>query len=497
MPPQELPTSAPSQPGAVTAGGADSPGSLRALGAPALPKVECNRELAERWLGYARRPTQELEATTYYYIRAIRLDPSHTTALTEFLRVIDGVQGKVPALSKHLTEFNKEGLADQYCTALLRSGISRDLPSYVKTVEVASIAELADAAKILGERALQLIASSTASVNAKRDAYVALCTALESVKLLSLAETAIKGAFALFPRDIAIGERHRQVTAAASIQRMQLDGGVEQGAFRKNIRDPQRQAELEQGDRIVQSAATLNDKILQAREERTAEPQKSTAIVALAELLIRRGEGEDLVEAEALFVEASSLSNSPKLRQRGADVRLTRLRSSLAQAKEQLESEPENREFAAQAAARERDLQEATRTEMGQRVKEEPGVTNHLLALARAQLLLSEHHDALGTARQLLGSNGSSHLGYALMIEAFLGLKWWQEALRSAEGYARQEKGVETMKAYRRVARAALASWISGHDEIAREVGRQAVSVLLTSAASEPQDYELRSGFYD
>jgi tetratricopeptide (TPR) repeat protein len=147
----------------------------------------------------------------------------------------------------------------------------------------------------------------------------------------------------LDPSDSTLEQRLRQLTAARAIQQ----GGYQQnfgqsGSFRTQVRDTERQKELEAANTLSGSGGSEEIALEKAKRDFEENPMSPEATNRLGNLLRKRGQPEDEAKAIEVFMLGYQRLSEYRFKMNADDVRIMQLRRAERDARAALEQAPEN-----------------------------------------------------------------------------------------------------------------------------------------------------------
>lgn len=145
------------------------------------------------------------------------------------------------------------------------------------------------------------------------------------------------------PSDSTLEQRLRQLTAARAIQQ----GGYQQnfgqtGAFRAQVRDTEKQQQLEAANSISGSGGSETIALDKARKDFDDNPMSPEAINRYGNLLRKRGQPEDEERAIEVFTLGFQRLSEYRFKMNADDIRIMQLRRLERDARAALEQAPDN-----------------------------------------------------------------------------------------------------------------------------------------------------------
>lgn len=452
---------------------------------PAAPAFDVNPQHASSWFERANNTASPLGVRLYYWLAGVQADCTNAQELRGFLTFLR--DNPLTAKQHHegtsllTTVTPPVGI---YVRALAE--LSRDPKSYtaaLSALENCAKLRIEEPLKALGEYTIRALKEAGDKPSKKREPYINAIELFRKQGALALALRAATELRDLFPQDTVVSNLYRSVSAEHTVVAQLLD---QEGGFRRNVRDPALQQQLERDGRLAQTDASLDDQLRALEETYSANPTDSLVVEQYVKLLRLRGANESLEKAIVVLDRAYGQTKSSGYRKQAVDLRVRLLEAKLRQ--EENGSDTSKEALRAQICA----LKSA---EWAERVREEP--QNSLVRVEYGQLLL-EQDKPLEALQHLQTIRDGEHVGAACegQLRAFASLHWWPEFVTRVRLALMTEKGLG--KSHDNVV--ALISKHFGDirdgDEIKLQCGRQLVAELLIRNAADPAVQELRSKLY-
>ena len=264
------------------------------------------------------------------WLSGLRWDPTSMYGLKAFLSSSEvfSLENPKKGVSKETkSAVATKGDVGKYISALLEFGLKRlDINNAVKVTSAAAKINLREQVEMLGMHALKLVQNDP---KAKKDHYVKLLDAFESGEAYKLAAIAGDEAQKLDPADAELQARVRNMLAQSTMTSGGYDND-EEGGFRKNIRNADKQLELEQQDSLAKTDSTKDSIIKTTHAEFISRPDDLPTLDKYAKALLERGKGADQLKAMTLFSNAYKSSGEFRYRQQAGEIQVLRARKTLA-----------------------------------------------------------------------------------------------------------------------------------------------------------------------
>ena len=278
------------------------------------------------------------------WLKGLNWDPTSMFGLNAYLKsseifAIENPKKGSKDTKKAVSDF--KGDVGKFLSALYDFGLKRlDIGNAIKVTSAAAKINIKEPTMMLGEHALKLVQNDP---KAKKDSYVKLLDAFELVESYELAAIAGQSACGLDPSDGELQARVRNMLA----QNTMTSGGYdneEEGGFRKNIRDADKQQELVQQESLAKTDST-KDSIIQRTAAEYAEREDDIPTLAkYAKALLERGKGGDELKALTLYSKAFKATGVFRYRQQAGEIQIMRARRTLEKYKAAALANPNDQE---------------------------------------------------------------------------------------------------------------------------------------------------------
>ncbi len=362
------------------------------------------------------------------WLKGLSKDPTSMSGLNAFLK-----SSEVYALEnpKKGSKSTKSALSDikgdvgKYLSALLDFGLKRlDSGSAIKVTSTAAKINLKEPVQMLGEHAMKLVQNDP---KAKKEMYVKLLDAFEAVEEFKLAAIAGQSACQLDPADADLQARLRNMLAKSTMSAGGYDSD-EEGGFRKNIRDADKQAELAQADSLAKTDST-KDSIVESMEAAfIARPDDLPTLDLYAKALLERGRGVDQLKALTLFSNAFKSSGEFRYRQQAGEIQVMRARRTLAKYASLAKATPSDEEAQTKHTKAQAQFSKLQLDELKLQVKNYPTDLSLKYKLGNILFDKGEYQDAIEQFQTAQNDPKLRREVQSLIGKAFRELGGWEDA---------------------------------------------------------------------
>lgn len=312
-----------------TAGGGAGGDGKGGESAPKSGGFEFSPDKAEKFFDRAQGLH---DATNYGYsmqlwLGGLRQDPTSMKGLEGFIRsalAYSAENKKGPA--KDIVKMFSDGKSDldRYLYDLLMWGCRfTDAGLGVRAMNSASKLGLQEPAVWIADRAA---GAASQEKRPKKDYLVAAMDVFEKFKRFDKAVVVGEAAIRLDPTDGKLAARLKNMSAESTMHRGGFDKAGEQGGFRANIRNTQKQQDLEDEERVVKTEETLDRLIEKSRQEYEANPSDRPTINKYGKFLLERGRPEDEETAHRVFTAGFAATREFRYKEQADRIRLAQAR---------------------------------------------------------------------------------------------------------------------------------------------------------------------------
>ena len=383
---------------------------------------------AKRFFDHARamHDSANYEYAMTLWLQGLRKDPTSLDAVEQFFSsaqnyLANNPKAKGPSKDQ-LKNFGGKGDLEKMLLNLLHWGTKpqADWPAGMKAMAAAAELELDEVAFWVGERVLNIARNDP---KVKKDQLVTLMRLFEKCGGYDKAVQAGEAALAMDKRDGKLEAEVRNMSATATMRSGGYDQTGEAGGFRKNVRDIDKQRELEQQESKVKSEQTLDQMIKAAADDYKARPTDEAAVQKLGTLLRERGRPDDEKLAVKVFLKAHKDTRAYKFKEMAGDIRMRIARRELASLRKRAEETGSDEDRAKLEAARRKVLEFETQ-EFEDRVANYPTDVKLKYELGRRYFDLGDYEKAIEFFQQATGAAGLKTRVLSYLGQSFAALGW-------------------------------------------------------------------------
>lgn len=403
-----------------------------------VERPQFSPEKAQKFFEHAKvaDDTGRHEYAMQLWLGGLKQDPSSMYGLESFLTSAVNFQGK-PG-KELLKSVDGRTDADRYAQSLLAWGLKIGDPGLaVKAVQSAAKLDLGEQAHYIGEQALKLVGSRP-----KKDLYVKLMEAFSKVGAFDLAVQAGDAAVRMDPSDGQLATDVKNMSAQSTMSRGGFDQTGQEGGFRSNIRNADRQRELEEAERIVKTEETVDRLIADAEKKFQERPDDIPTLQTLAKRLLERGRPEDEERAIRLLVKAYETTKQFRFRQDAGKIRLRQLRRTLMKYKERAEANPEDEKAQSDYAEAKQKFTAIEVKELKSAVEAYPTDLTLKYELGRRYFESADYDQAIALLQEAKNDARFRSQALALLAQSFGAMQWNDEAIAT---YRQAIEGKGTM----------------------------------------------------
>ena len=394
------------------------------------PSDDFNPKKAEAFFKHARtvHDSESYEYAMQLWLNGLQRDPGNMDALKAYLRSSEVYSVNNP--KKGVSKATKSAIAakgdlGKYINALLDFGLKRmDVNVAIKATQAAGKLHLAGPTQLIGEHALTLAQNDPKQ---KKDMFVKLLDAFESGNVFDLAAIAGEMACRLDPSDGNLQVRVRNMLAAGTMSSGGYDND-EEGGFRKNIRNADKQLELEQHDSVAKSGTTKDQIIERTAADYKSRPDDLAVLTAYAKALLERGKNADELNAISLYSNAYKASGQFRFRQQAGEVQVRRGKRMIDKLIAKVNADPANTELAASLNENTAKFKKLQMQELGLQVENYPTDLALKYRLGKLFFETGQYNEAIEQFQLAQNEPKLKREVLMLMGKSFMELGGWEDA---------------------------------------------------------------------
>ncbi len=372
--------------------------------------------------------SENYEYAMQMWLNGLRWDPNSMEGLNGYLKSSEVFAVENP--KKGVSRETKNAVAtkgdlNKYISALLDFGLKRmDTGNAIRVTAAAAKINLQGPTKLLGEHALKLAINDP---KPKKDMFVKLLDAFEDARAFQLAAVAGDNACRMDPADAELQARVRNMLAQSTMSTGGYDD-AERGGFRKNIRDADKQLQLEQEDAIAQSGSTKDAVVNRTQAEYEARPDDLPTAEKYAKALLARGKGSDELKAMTLLNKLYKDTGSFRYRKQAGDIQVMRARRALDRIAQAAQERPDDAEAQIKLEKAGAQYDKLQADELKLQVEHYPTDLSIKYKLGKLLFERGEYNDAIEQFQLAQGDPKIRRDVLNLMGKSFRALGGWEDA---------------------------------------------------------------------
>ena len=402
-----------------------------AKGAPQQPQPEKAAKFLQHAAAISR--TGNNEYALQLFANAIKLDPgnmaAHTAMYEAAVQYIQG--GGKPATGKELKDVDdgSGNFAKLAAAEFIWMKDLNNLSAAMKLLEFAGKLKLEELGQWLAPRVLNLLRLHQKKKPSKKD-WVLGKDLFSSINAWNEAFVCGEAAVAMDPSDGALIQELKQLTAARAIQQ----GGYnktagQEGGFRANIKDAEKQKQLSDQDAVAGTADVEARNLERAKKDYEERPEVPEHVQKYATLLRKKQTLEGEEEAHAVYMDGFKRLGEYRFRMAAGDIRIAQSRRVVRAAQEKLAANASD--AGAQAAlktARDSNL-ELEGAEFAERMEKYPTDCGLKAEVGRIRFELGRYEDAMPCFQQAKDEAKYRVFAAHMLGKCFAAQGWHGEAV--------------------------------------------------------------------
>lgn len=309
---------------------------------PSGDGMEFSPEKAKRFFDRARsvHDTGQHEYAISLWLQGLRFEPNNLDAVRGFFASCDQFRaGGATATSKETgAAVAGSTPVHKYLGALLEWGVSiREPRPAVRVVNAIAALNLRDVGQLLGGSALGVCIKHD---RPRKDWFVTLLEAFVKLEMFDLAVQAGEVGVRLDPSDNKLSADVRNLAAQATMHRGGYENTGQEGGYRQNIKDVEKQRLLNEERSLVKTEEGQQRAILAAKSEYDIAPTDRAIIRKYIQVLVQRRTPADLSTAISVAETAFVQTQEYSFRKSAGDIRLAIGRSEVQKLKTLADANP-------------------------------------------------------------------------------------------------------------------------------------------------------------
>ena len=377
------------------------------------------------------------EATNYEYavqswLSGMRFDPDNLTALaglSNSMAAYLGESGGKKGLSKDVSRsVGGKNDVDRYLSAVIEwMQRPEDVVLATRAVEAAGQANLPESCVWLAERALPRVVREK---KPRKDLALKISEAAQKVGAYDMAVGAAEAAQKLDPTDGEVTAMIRTLAAQATMAR----GGYEktgEGGFRQNVRNLDKQRDLEEADRVVKTEESADRLIAAAEADLKTRPDDVPSADKLARLLVERGRPADEEKAHQIYMRLHQATKQFRFRELAGDIRIRQARRTTSELRRMLEESPGDEDVTRMYADSDKQFKDLEIAEFKLRVEHYPTDLAKKFELGKRYFNAGMYNEAIEMLQEAQNDPKSRIAAQNYLGQSFLKIDWIDEAIEA------------------------------------------------------------------
>lgn len=300
----------------------------------AAERPQYSPDKANRFFEHAKtvHETTNYEYAMQLWLQGLRQEPTSMRGLEGFwASAVSFNSGGKPPSRDTLKLFGGRSDADRYVDALLQWAIKpMDALLAVKATEAAAKLNMPEPIYWIGDRAMAVIGKEK---KPRKELYMKLMEIFGKIGAFDKCVEAGEMAKRLDPTDGKLAAEVRNLAAQATMSRGGYDQTGESGGFRANVRNLEKQRQLEDQDRIVKTEEVIDRLVRETKAEFDARPDDLPTVTKYLQRLKERGRPEDEKIARELALKTYESSKQFRFMEVHDELRLRLASRKLAEYK--------------------------------------------------------------------------------------------------------------------------------------------------------------------
>ncbi len=394
---------------------------------PASGGLTFSPEKARSWFERARtvHDTGNHEYAMACWLSGLRLDPTNMDALKAFFR--SAAEYAQPPSKDMLSSVAGKTDLDKYLRELLEWSCDQSSTEHaIATVERAATLGLKEPAAFMGPQAFALVLK--APKQRKAD-YLAMADVFERCERFDLAAKAAEQALRMDPGDAQLSGYVRNLAAQSTMNTGGFEKSGEEGGFRANIRDAEKQRKLEDQDRMAKNTDTVERVVAAARANYEANPLDKPNVQRYAKALLDRGTPDDEALAIEILTKAHAATQEFRFRMLAGEIRIRQARRAMKPLQTAHEANPADETAGAALAAAQAKFLELEIAEYSARAQAYPTDLAIKFDLGRRYFDAGRHNEAIEMFQVAKSDGRNKAAAMSYLGRSFAAIGWHEEAV--------------------------------------------------------------------
>ncbi len=410
-----------------------------------VASFEADPEKAQQWFDHAKAMADSYSYDTalFYYANGVRLNP---TKMSVHEAMYDaGVQhfkrGGKPATGKDVRTIDGAHPVEKFAAAEFAWLRDINNPALaIKFLEAAVNAEpwAGEVGRMHAGRVVNMLRRQK---KPSKSAFLAAKDHMARLGAWDEAIAAADDALHLDPKDSGLEQELKDLSAQRAMdQGRYAEAAGEEGGFRKFVRDPDKQRELEEAERISGGMSIDDRNLDRARKEYEQSPGIPDVINAYGQLLKAKGTPEAMEKAHGIFMKGYQDTRQYRFRATAGDIRIEQATARLDELRQKAESGGGNSALKSAYDDARRALFDLRLAELEARVREYPTDRKLKFQLGETHFEMGRYDEAMRCFQESkdepkLRARAAWLLGRCFAAESWhdIAVQEYKEALERAE----------------------------------------------------------------
>jgi len=379
--------------------------------------------------------TGQNEYALTLWIGGMRLDPNQLEALERVVGLASLVakdnKGKPTKDTLSATQSGKSDhkAIDKWLDALVRWGAKLNDPiSAVRATELAGKLSLSEQTYWIGEKALRIVQGGK---KPSKDLFIKLMDAFGVVGAFDLAVQAGDAAVKLDPADGPLSADVRNMSVQATMSRGGFDQAGQEGGFRSNLKDADKQRKIEEGERLVKTDEVKDRLVNEAETEFQERSDDLPTMQVLVKRLLERGRPEDEERAKKLLMKTHQQTEQFRYRLEAGKIHLRQAARTLEQYRVNAESKADDAEAQSKYKEARTKFLEMEVRELTATVAEYPTDLRYKYELGRRLFELDKFNDAIPLLQDAASDSKVRPRALGMLARSFSKIDFLDEAVQT------------------------------------------------------------------